>query len=378
MRPSPINTSKQQGGVSLFVVIFAALLLSVVTVSFIQLMLSDQRQATDSDLSQSARDSAMAGVEDAKRVLLRKLECGSDVSGVCGRVASAVNAGQCNTITRALDGGTSTAERRVATGASDDSLEQAYTCVVISPNTDDYIAPGVQADDAVVVPLAGVSSFNRVKLRWFTAADAGSSTAQLPSFAPDLPTTASGAWTVRTPALLRAQFMQTSGTFSLDDFNNDNAKTLFLYPASAGATGEINYSLDGRRSGSAAPQPVECRTDLSANAYACEMTLVLPNPVGGTAATRANAFVRLSPLYNASSIQVELYNGTNRVQFNGVQPSIDATGRAADVFRRVETRVEMTAEALYPRATIDVSGNLCKSFSVTDNAADYESGSCTP
>ena len=92
----------------------------------------------------------------------------------------------------------------------------------------------------------------------------------------------------------------------------------------------------------------------------------MPTPVGNAAGdlTRT-AYVRLTALYKSTHFRISLV-GT---QFKGVQPSIDSTGRANDQYRRVEDRVDLVNTNFpFPEAALDVSGNLCKNFLVTDTS----------
>jgi hypothetical protein len=192
--------------------------------------------------------------------------------------------------------------------------------------------------------------------------------------------------------------MQFSGAngFTLESFDatsgsDSNANTVFLYPSSGSAAPEISFTARDQRKTSPTgdpsaadrtdtPMPVTCRTALTSGGYSCSATLALPQPIGGTAADRT-AFMRLTALYNTTHYQVVLHNGTDAtaglVNFNGVQPEIDSTGRANDLFRRVVSRVELfDTNFPFPEAAVDLTGNFCKDFGVTDS--QYIAGTCTP
>ncbi|MEK7621311.1 MAG: hypothetical protein AAB395_03060, partial [Patescibacteria group bacterium] len=64
-----LSQNKQSGVASIFIVVFFTLLISIIVISFVTIVSQDQRQSINSDLSNSAYDSAQAGVEDAKRGL---------------------------------------------------------------------------------------------------------------------------------------------------------------------------------------------------------------------------------------------------------------------------------------------------------------------
>jgi Tfp pilus assembly protein PilX len=388
---------KQQGVVSLFVVIFAALLMTVVTVGFIQLMIKDQQQATSSDLSQSAYDSAQAGVEDAKRLLLLDQSCrnGTAAPSVnCIAIANALTpvAGQsetsCDTLSKAgiVNGDSNETIIQQSDGDNASKLDQAYTCVKVVVNTDDYKGQ-VDVNQSDIVSIAGASDFDSVELSWFSREDLSSSSTSMnvdfPSGAGEVTLPPVGTtWKQSSPALMRAQLMQLGGGFKLTDFDDSNngksdANTLFLYPTATGLT-EKDFALDGRKNNQNAPQLIDCNTSFTLGEYACKVTIKLPDPIDGNVAQR-NAYLRLSALYNGAHYSLKLKNGTTDVKFNGVQPQVDSTGRANDMFRRVKARIELKGDFTYPEAAIDMQGNLCKNFTITDAEDGYSGTStCTP
>lgn len=393
---------KQQGAVSLFVVIFISLLIVTITVSFTRIMVTEQQQATVNDLSKSAYDSAAAGVEDAKRAIIRMQSiCSTGTANQCRNAKEAIDlttAPACNASVRTLSdvyASSTNGEVKVKTAgdAISGQLDQAYTCVKIDLDTADYLGL-LPKGDSVVIPLKSVNDFNRIKIEWFNSKDLSASNVNASNnfsinvgSGTTLPTT----WPSNRPPIFRAQlvkFETSSGNFKLEDldYNTDNnyASTLFLYPNSTGVS-TTSFGNDKRKlfttsSGSSAagvvarPTPIVCSSTVSSGGYACSVTITVNPGLASAAAYTINpndtAFLRISTLYNSASYRVSLLNNNTVVNFDGVQPEIDSTGRANDLFRRVLSRVEATDTYFpYPDGAVDITGNFCKDFYVTDSTA---------
>jgi len=391
----------EKGAVSLFVVVFATLLITVVTVSFLRLMVQNQQEASVQDLSQSAYDSAQAGVQDAERALLSYENCLSDKANgqpvICSNPS---NWQTCNNIILSqLDksGNATAAEIPVAQtndGQASSSLNQAYTCVKVLLNTDN-VQGAINESGQQIIPLTSATPFQAVQIDWFSSDDLPSSNT---TGAVNLGSVNNLAllqqynagnnqgWSPSRPSIMRAQLMQFgSNGFTLSDFDNTNgsgqsdANTLFLYPTNSG-NNQASFALDARRVSSGAQPtpllvPAHCQSSLSGGGYACSEVISVQNPIGGGSTT---AYLRLTPMYNASHYSVTLLTNPNDptsiTQFQNVQPAIDSTGRANDVFRRVLTRVDMLNQSLpFPTDAVDLSGNFCKDFAVTNDATQYPS-----
>lgn len=368
----------QRGAVSLFVVVFAALLLTVVTVSFLRMMVQDQQQASSRDLSQSAYDSAQAGVQDAQRAILRYIRgCELGDGTVCNQSLTAW-AATCNASLTGL-GVASTGEVPIQQNSEDAGLNQAYTCVKVRMNTDDYVG-FLNTDGLGVVPLSGEMQFDTVQINWYTRddlADPDTAVVAVNNTNPGSLTT-QASWSKSKPSLLRTQLIQFGDRgFRLSDFDatgaGSNGNTLFLYPTTRPAQTAF-FSDNNRVNRTVSPTNSNCRTSLSTGGYACSQRIVLPAAVDATTSQSRTAYLVLKPFYNATYFQVQLYNGPTLVRFQAVQPAIDSTGRANDLFRRVETRVNLVNDGFpFPDAAVDVGGSFCKNFGVTNNTAQYGS-----
>ena len=124
------------------------------------------------------------------------------------------------------------------------------------------------------------------------------------------------------------------------------------------------------------PQQANCKPSFnSGEIYLCSAVLTIPNPEGGNASNR-EAYLQLASYYGATSYSVELIGSSGKpVEFQGVQPIVDSTGRASDLFRRVQARIYLTdggSKLPFPETALYVRDNLCKDFFVTNDPSDYD------
>lgn len=382
---------RESGAVSLFLVIFAMLLITVVTLSFLRTMIADQQQASVSDLSKSAYDSALAGTEDAKRALIYyRTICASGDVGGCANAKTAIDSTTCNQGLSSVVNVSNNKEVPVqqTQSSNDAQLNQAYTCVKMKLETNDYVGT-LAANTSKIIPLRTTGNFSQVLLQWFTTDDLGNNGTSV-DLQPSPPQTdpggtnqniwpmlAQSSWPATRPSVMRTQMFQYGSSFTLSSFDSNtsgvsDANTIFLYPT--GTTGVANATQDSwtftdrdsRLAPTGTPLGTTCSGKLSGGGYACSAILNLPVPIGNAPGdlTRT-AYLRLTALYKSTHFSVSPM-GT---QFNAVQPSIDSTGRANDQYRRVESRVDLIDTNFpFPEAALDVSGNLCKNFLVTDSS----------
>ncbi len=385
-----VHHNRQAGFVSLFSVIFFMLLITVLTVSFLRLMILEQQQSLDNDLSDSAKASAQSGLEDGKRAILK-------YQGLAGgdplkaQLATALNSTACDAITGSAPITSALGINATGNAVGNAQLNQYYTCLNVQLNTSDYLGqePAGQSD---FIPLhAGPSDvFDQIKISWHLLSSTvgtdgdgqpgglAPSTTLLPLINPTVP---SNSWTQqRYPAYLRVQlYGYPSGSFDRSGLTQ-RSRTVFLVPSTSGPAVVDLGTADGTPgvfdSAKAAPTPAVCSPAFTNyGSYDCNATLSLP---AGLPSPGNTYFLRVTPIYGQTHFRVQLYHSSpgNVINFNEVQPVIDATGRANDVYRRLQARVRLDTVGQVPEYVVESADTICKNEEITSDPAFYRANSC--
>lgn len=410
-RKTQINTKK--GAVSLYVVVFFAVVVGVITLGFIRIVINNSIAAVNADLYLSAYDSAMAGVEDAKIALLKYHDClsqgevaGSAASapGTCPRIIYEMEKGirenSCDVVQKVLGRDqedqkeviVQETQSKEALGNSYE-LSQAYTCVKITEENNDYRTTLSKSDDVRIIPLrtedlAGVQS---IQISWFSQQNRKGTVVSATYMGSNVLESNNNRFA---PPVITVDLYQTDSWNGEPNFtigqlsaNNDNSSgtdhaMLVLRPQSSSGTNYINADGVLDRSDKHDNEPLNVRCDINAD-FACNLNMGLPATFGGSDRAKATTFVRLTLPYQApdTDVSISLCKDSScgdTTRFVGVQASIDSTGRANDLYRRIESRVELVDLFYpYPEYTVYLNGAgnvLSKSFYVTNKCFMADNG----
>jgi Tfp pilus assembly protein PilX len=384
-------TSRQQeaGFVSLFTVIFFMLLISVITIGFLRIMAIEQRQALDNDLSASALAAAESGIEDAKRIILKymSLPAGAEKD----TLQAALTSGSCtDLLTNSTVNSLGINANGSVTGQS--ALNQYYTCLSINLSSYDYVA-NQSAGKSEFIPLVSANgTFDRIKISWDLVSNTigvdgdgrpsnYATSTLLPKVIGD-----PQSWSAQGyPAYLRVEvYGYPNGSFSRSDIN-DRTRSVFLIPSQVGAGPDTPINLSTvdplpHQFGQAktAVQQVQCQNTpatVQVGNYACVATVVLPDDPG-LRGNNNNYFLRVTPLYGATHFKIRLRDPRGSYKnFSVIQPVVDVTGRASDVFRRVQARIRMPLSADLPEYVTETAGDICKNMQISDGSY-FQANSC--
>ena len=349
---------RESGATAIFIVVFAAILLLVVTLGFMRTMIHEQGRSTDSVLSQSAYDAALAGVEDGKRVVTL---CQKGDTNVCNKIAE--SSSKCDLANLALGVGSSDEVllKSSAGDVSGETYDQAYTCLRINPAPGNYSAD-IARDQPLVIPLSVDTPADSLEISWQKKGVPVTETLNidvLDAQSGNLYSLSSWNTNKNKPPMLRVQLIR-----GVDSAVN-NTSVQFLYPSNATAA-DGNFAA-----GPKSPVPTACTSsgglidEKMTGDQKCRATL----KDGSNQITGSQNYLVITPIYADAAVTLNLPEGSH---FVGIQNVIDSTGRANDVFRRVSARVDLIPHPTYPNAALTLSGPLCKNFMVTPES--YTSG----
>lgn len=328
----------QQGALSMLTVIFISVVLTILTTSFIRLTINEQRESIDDDLTTRAFYAAESGVQDA-------------LAAVKSNTVDAAKSTEC--APNSGDGVLSTP----------DGLDVAYTCQTIDLSPTSYEAYLLE-NETVFFKLESTSDINSLTISWHikgTSSDSdGAAVAHTTNELKKL-----GEWNDGSgglyPAMLRTQLI------SVPESNATRETTknyiAFFNPTSTGTGSTTLAGMNGGISSSG------CDFSVDDGAYVCSVE------VTGLVDSANDYYVRLQALYRPTHVKIKAFTSSGvSVEIVNAQAVIDVTGRASDVYRRIEKRVSLVPDDLWPDFAILSAEDICKDFIITDAVSGSEKG----
>lgn len=373
----------ERGVVSLITVIFFMVFISLIAMSFMTIVIADQRQVIDNDLSASALAAARSGVEDGKRILLYCQAnpgvpgCSSALSSQDDCTVFSPGIGPAQAVATALDIDINADGEGVTGNATD--YKQYFTCLTIQEDTSSLSA-SIGSGSDFIQRLDTASPFDRLTISWSgTGAyiDRSSAVGGWPILSEWKSGTSPYIPVVRFQII---PYSTSSGSFDLNTIEA-SSRTVFIVPCGSGApsctpsggdanaldfraalTPAVAGGTSGLRDATSSPPIAYSQCTTSPSDYTCTISLTGFDLTGNT-----RYYARVSSIYGSTGVTITPSSGGVSVNFDGVQPWIDVTGRTNDVFKRVRAQVSYQPTIPLPVNALSSAAPICKKINVTND-----------
>jgi Tfp pilus assembly protein PilX len=338
--------SNQEGIVSIVVTVILMLIMTLIVLAMSQNSSREQRQALDRQLSDQAFYSAESGINDVSYYLYKYPNMAIKAEK-CGEFETNVSAAA-----------TAAGDPPVTLNGNVDSTGvNRYTCALYNkaPLSIEYQKLGIS--ESKVVPIQAVDAagspviVKKLQISWSDSADPNGAITGDCSFnsgSPVLPSSC-GYGGVRAELINASNTREAMSKLSFIAYLLPNATTGSSisvvgknYPENQGVINSVD--CDGP------PAPRRCTTTID------DINL-------------ASFFLHVRSLYRPTDLSISAYNDSGQLLLKNSQITIDVTGKASDVLRRVQVRVPAQAQYTYPEFGIQTKDSICKLIGVTPNNA---------
>lgn len=356
----------QNGAVSIISVVIFILIITIVVTAYLGSALSQQRTSVNLDMGTRAYYAAESGVQDAARGL------NADIS---------LTQNTCKSSTGSFIGGNG------VVGASD-QYGLSYTCQIIDPSPTEITGSVDSSTTAMIriTPEGTPSTPNAILLKWSLKTKPSEpvlyprndNTQSLKKLS-DWQDAAGNKW----HPMLRVALLSHPLTGSFNR-NQIGQNVVFLNPkagnfaspnsVTAFSKGQNPYDATVKEN---MINDATCVLSNAATDYSCEQLITLTD--GGYSFSQDQLYVRIGSLYGATNFSMQVLEDDQPFPLKNVQATIDVTGRAKDVYRRVKQAFPLSGyvEDTNTDAAVVAGEGICKQFSVTNNPSEFDS-KCNP
>lgn len=344
MKRTTMQKNSQIGFVSIITVLFLAVLVTLFTLGFARVMIKGQQNTLNSQLNSQAFYAAETGVNDA---------------------IQAIEAGYVPPIED-----TDCAPLKSVDTQLQKQIPIEYTCQLVSSGVKD-IQYSALADTPRTFPIftnGEIVTDKDITIDWENGTNYLGAGPYHPQTGGQTALPKAADWSTASnpsPAMLRITVYTMPAGASRADFNG-NQKTLFLTPEKAADNdNETRINFNSAADGSVVS--AHCKNLTNTRQYSCRASLNMD----GTdfhPETYNRVFLRILPIYHQTNVDIyfnkaNIFNETtnNKTTLFNAQYSIDSTGRANDVYRRIQVRIPYNEVTNPPNGVVSGSG-FCKRY----------------